>query len=245
MLERIRELSPSVVYVLLFLVTLGAAYFLIGVNNFFKKLSSVGKRKGGRPGSRLGCLATVLLLFVLFSLVFTATLLGPYQSFSGQELAAIVQCQKSEEGEADFDLYLVLVKNGVRQDPKIFSMKGNVWALEGEVLQWGSLGRSIGLNSMYRFAAVESRHTQQSNSGSKAVSQHPLSNEEKSGAWNALHKLAQGVPFFTISKYATDYAAPNFTKAYEVDASQAGFVVYEADVKTKASLKSDNRGGKE
>ncbi len=244
MLESIRGLSPFAVYVLLFLVTLFVAYFLIGLSNFFKKLSNIGKGKGGRP-SRLGCIATLLLLAVLFGLVLMATLLGSYQSFSEQELAAIVQCQRSEEGEADFDLYLTLVRNGVRQDAKIFSMQGNAWALEGEVLQWGSLGRSMGLNSMYRFVSVESRHTQKTNSESKVASRHSLSGEEKSGVWSTLHKLAQGLPFFTIAKYATDYASPNFAKVYEVEGSQSGFFVHEANVKTKASLKSGNRGGRE
>ncbi len=243
MLESIRGLSPLMVYVLLFLVTLFAAYLLIGIGNFFKKLSTVGK--GGRPGSRLGCMATVLLLVVLFGLVFIATLLGPFHSFSKQELAAIVQCQRTEEGEADFDLYLVLVRNGVRQDAKIFSMQGNVWALEGEVLQWGGLGRSMGLNSMYRFAVVESRHTPQSSSGSRAVSQHPLSREEKSGTWNALRKLAQAMPFFTISKYATDYVSPNFAGAYEVEVSQSGFTLHAVDERIEALSKSDKSREKE
>jgi hypothetical protein len=224
MLEKVRDMSPVLVYLLLFIVALAGAYFLIALNNFSKKLSTIGKSGGKRPGGRLGCIATFLLLFFLFNLIFFAALLSPYQSFSKQELVAIVQCQSAAGTSSGFDLLLSPVKNGTRQDPKIFSLKGNSWAIHGEILNWGSLSSSSSLNAMYRLESIEGQSR-----ASEPANLQSIGDEGKSQVWNALHKAARFVLFLKLSNHQTDPVVRNFTETFEVYVNQSGFKVQKAE----------------
>ncbi len=219
---KILPANSEMVYVVLFIICMIAAYFMLGVNRM-----SGGKKKGTTPkkSKKTPSLNFILVLFLVLtacSLFFFSVFLYYYAPFNGEALVARAVFQKSG-GNDDFRLVLTPYENDQPLEVRAFIVKGITWSLQGEVLQWKPILGKAGLHAMYRLTEING-HYGTSASGKKGSSAR-LAGGSGPGVWKLVQGINGVIKLARVAQHRSEKVPPVWSGGYDVFADASGFRV--------------------
>ncbi|NOY59977.1 MAG: hypothetical protein GXO75_13760 [Calditrichaeota bacterium] len=224
MFSKIATMSTIGVYLVLFAISLVGGWILFSLSEAAKKIASASQGENGKKGtSKLGCLTFLFFLLAIFAFLTYSAFLRAFHVFTKEELVAIVECLPSSDRNFDFELQLTPIVNKKQQSPLNFEIKGDQWAVGGDILKWHSIANMIGLHSMYRLTRVEGRFRKAIDQKTKHPSVYPLTEEEESRFWHTLYKVGDKLPLVSSVYGNTVYTDPSFTDSFEIYVTISGF----------------------
>jgi hypothetical protein len=227
----VSNISSWVIYAVLLLICLFFVYFL----GFFRGGRSAQRRyipPSPPPPPRKslsGCFIKLLLIFALtasmLALLFYSALLRSYHAFTGKQLVAVVYCQPIHENDFDFALELIPIIGETPQDTSKYLLRGDQWAVEGNILKWKDYMNFLGLKTMYRLTRVRGRYLSAKKEASEPSSVYALADEERSQKWKWLYKYGDRLPFVTSAYGNTVYTYPISKREFKIFVTTSGFMV--------------------
>jgi hypothetical protein len=238
MAERIANMSSWMVYVLLFAVTFIAANILLWLRNAFQKApAGASANRAGRRISPAKFMLMLLLFLSIAVVVFFSAFLRSFSAFTSKELVAAVICEPTIEKDADFNLVFIKIVDGKKQQAQNFAIKGDQWAVSGDILKWKDYMNFMGLKTMYRLARVEGRYELARDAQKKAASAYPLGDESKGLLWGFLYKFSHRLPMVTSVYGNSVFLNPVFDQRFNIYVTTSGFMTErvgdQADMKNK------------
>lgn len=225
MFEKIATMSTFGVYLVLFAISLVGGWILYSLSGAAKKIATANQGQGGKKGtSKLGCLTFLFFLLAIFAVVFFTAYLRAYHVFTKQELVAIIECLPSSDSSFDFELQLTPVIKKKQRSPQSFGIKGDQWAVGGDILEWHSFANLLGLHSMYRLTRVEGRYEKAADQSEQPHSAYSLTDGD-SKFWRTMYKIGDKLPFVSSVYGNTVYMEPSFTDSFQVFVTISGFSV--------------------
>jgi NADH:ubiquinone oxidoreductase subunit 5 (subunit L)/multisubunit Na+/H+ antiporter MnhA subunit len=219
MRELFADMNTILVYALLFVITLVAAYILLALHNTFKKEETQKKKKS----PRLGCIVSLILLLTAIALFSTTAYLRAFHAFTKQQLVAFVQCRPTPIELADFELVFIPVVDGVQQQPYTFPLKGDQWTVEGDILKWENMVNFVGLHTMYRLNRVAGRYSDVKSAQSKQVTPYTLVAGQNNGFWRFLYNIGERLPLIESVYGNSVYSYPAYGYYYKIYVTTSGF----------------------
>lgn len=168
----------------------------------------------------------VILLWILASAttLFFAAFIQSYKSFTKKELAALVRCVPVDNYRDAMQMELTFVKNGRMADSAEFTLTGDQWAIEGNILKWKDWLNFAGLHTMYKLTRVRGRFVNIQDEVSRSPSVYSLVEEEEEPRWRWLYKYGHKLPFVTAVYGNTVFTYPSKETVYEIYVTTSGFM---------------------
>lgn len=223
MFSKIATMSTVGVYLVLFAISLAGGWILFSLSRAAQNISASRETNKQKETSKLGCLTFLFFLLAIFAFLSYSAFLRAYHVFTKEELVAIVECLPSSDRSFDFELQLTPVVNKKQQSPLNFGIKGEQWAVGGDILKWHSFANLLGLHSMYRLTRVEGRYRKAIDQKTKKPSVYPLTEEEESQFWKILYKFGDKLPLVSSVYGNTVYTDPSFTDPFKIYVTISGF----------------------
>jgi uncharacterized membrane protein len=225
MLEKIAEASSWLVYLLLFIVTYIAAHIILKLQSAAQRSSQKASRANRRRrASPFGLLLALVLILAASAVVLFSAFLRSYHDFTQKEMVAIVECVPQTNNEFDFAMTVIPVVRQKQMEMRSYPIKGDQWAIGGDILKWKDIVNFLGLHTMYRLDRVEGRYKLAEDAQTKQVSAYPLGQEQRGRYWSFLYKFGHKLPFVTAVYGNTVYMDPVFGEKFEIYVTTSGFM---------------------
>lgn len=168
----------------------------------------------------------LILIWIVFSAagLFLASFIQPYRSFTNKELVAVVRCKPLDDKTNTMQMELRLVKNGETEKEGAFMLKGDQWAIEGDILKWDDRLSFLGLHAMYRLMRVRGRYIDVQNEIQNTPTVYSLVKDEGTPYWRWLYKYGYRLPFVTAVYGNTVFTYPSKEDDYEIYVTTSGFM---------------------
>lgn len=221
MLDTLAKMNTWMVYLILLLITLFAAYFFIALGAFVGKMKTW--KKGGKKNSSLGLIALLLALlgFVLAFIVIRFMIL--YTPYTGNTLIARVNSYKPDQPIADFKLVVGFFEKGEQINAETYYIKGQRWQLKGEWAQWRSPFHYLGLKKSFRLTHVQGQYINAKTS--TRANSYALIRDDKNALWRSLVSFCKTVGLVQILTLTTEANTPNYRDTAAVWISEQGLLV--------------------
>jgi hypothetical protein len=210
------------IYISLASLLLGIIILLFFIFNLIRKIF---QRKGvGLIQSAF--IFALILIWIMFSAagLFVTSFIKPYRSFTNKELIAVVRCQPLDNGTNTMQMELRLAKNGDIVGRETFTLKGDQWAIEGDILKWDDRLNFLGLHAMYRLTRVRGRYIDIQNEIQNTPTFYSLARDEGTLNWRWLYKYGHKLPFVTAVYGNTVFTYPSKEDTYEIYVTTSGFI---------------------
>ncbi|HOT95961.1 MAG TPA: hypothetical protein PLG50_01650 [bacterium] len=209
--------DSNAVYLVLFLVSLVAAFILLTI--FGGKGGSKTPARKKRSGSLSGLTMLLLTLSALL-LGYFIIYLYYFSPLQGERPVAHVEFQKSGAASSGFKVIVIPYESGKPGPAKNCSVKGDWWALQGEVLQWKAFLGKVGLRTMFRLTAVEGYSRQ--DGAMRKVSSVALASNTGQILWKAAQRLNGLLGWARVVSYRSERAEPVWSGGYDLVADDTG-----------------------
>lgn len=192
----------------------------------FSLIRRIFQRKGVGLIQSFSLFALILIWILLSAAgLFLASFIQPYRSFTNKELVAVVRCKPSDNVTNTMQMELRLVKNGETEKEEAFMLKGDQWAIEGDILKWNDRLSFLGLHTMYRLTRVRGRYIDVQNEIQNTPTVYSLVKDEGTSNWRWLYKYGYKLPFVTAAYGNTVFTYPSKEDTYEIYVTASGFMV--------------------
>lgn len=218
-----------------FIILAGVCGFLVGIVLFlvflFRRILFVARKLRGKPGSVpkvLESLRNLLLILLLTSvfgmLLFAGFFFQAYQTFTLEEPVAEVVIEHREKGGVST---ITIAQDEPGGKPKVrrFSVTGDQWVLEGDILKWRSLLNFLGLHTRYRLTRLRSRYIQTSDEVTKPSTIYPLIENEDDPLWRYLYKYGPRLPMVSTVYGNAVFQSSDEDGVFRVYVGTSGFIV--------------------
>lgn len=225
---QISDTSSWVVYGVLLLISLFVVY-MIG----FLRGGRAAQQRSAAPApvrrSFLGGLTKLLIIVILtvsaLALLFYTALLRSFNTFTGKQLVAVVYCRPIATKDYNMEMKLIPIVNNAIHDTTTFLLKGDQWALEGNIIKWESALNFLGLKTMYRLTRVRGRYLSATKEAYEPGSIYALIDEEHAKRWRWLYEYGETLPFVDAVYGNTVYTYPVPKKQFKVYVTTSGYMV--------------------
>ena len=232
--DQILTMNSWLVYLLLFVITFIIASILMRLSHASQKLVEQVKNTSPKKSSRFGFLSAIFLLLLLSVTIFFSAFIRSYHAFTKKELVAIVKCYPPQSKNANFDLTLITIVDGAKEDSMRFPIKGNQWALGGDILKWDDVVNFLGLHTMYRLTRLEGRYARAADQSEKPSTVYALGKEEQSPVWRMLYTIGHRLPFVTSVYGNTVFNYPAFGSYFKVYVTTSGFITERVEARKES-----------
>ena len=215
------------IYILLASLILGIIALLVFILNRI-----VNTAKGGRAvrSGKFGFFQslsrfTLILLWILLSgaALLLACFIQSYQSFTRKELVAVVRCVPLEGEINTMRMEIEVVNDQEISGRKELLLKGDQWAVEGDILKWDNWVNLLGVHTMYRLTRVRGRYLNVQEEIQNTPTVYGLVENEEDWQW--LYNYGHKLPFVTAVYGNTVFTYPSEENTYEVYVTTSGFMV--------------------
>jgi hypothetical protein len=168
----------------------------------------------------------LILIWIVFSAagLFLTSFIQPYRSFTDKELVAVVRCKPLDDKTNTMQMGLRLVKDGKTEKEETFMLKGDQWAIEGDILRWDDRLNLLGLHAMYRLTRVRGRYIDAQNEIQNTPTVYSLVKDEGTPYWRWLYRYGYRLPFVTAVYGNTVFTYPSKEDTYEIYVTTSGFM---------------------
>ena len=169
----------------------------------------------------------MILLWMAFSAaaLFLFAFIQSYQSFTKKELAAVVRCIPLQDEQKAMQMALTLIHNGQGTERKTFTLYGDQWTIEGDILKWEDWLNFLGLHTMYKLTRVRGRYATTKEELVNTPSVYSLVAHEEDPRWRWLYLYGHKLPFVQAVYGNTVFTYPDEEKIFEIYVTTSGFMV--------------------
>jgi hypothetical protein len=184
------------------------------------------EKRAKRPGLTL-CGAEVLGAIALGSLAVAAVSLvaavASYTAMSEKTLCAIVTAEPHPNLPRTMIIEYTPVTNG-REGTKVpyYSVKGDLWGLEGNILRWSGWMRMLGLKTCYRVTRLSGKYSP------PARGEHPTEvyfGGEDHWLWRRMQRYDYRIPGIEASWHTGAHRPPAKGATFEVWVTPGGYMI--------------------
>ena len=211
------------------LIYISLASLLLGIITLLFFIFSLIRRIFQRKGVGLiqsAFIFALIFIWIMFSAagLFLTSFIQPYRSFTNKELVAVVRCKPSDNETNTMQMELRLAKSGETGGRETFTLKGDQWAIEGDILKWDDRLSFLGLHTMYRLTRVRGRYIDVQNEIQNTPTVYSLVKDEGTPYWRWLYKYGHKLPFVTAVYGNTVFTYPSKEDTYEIYVTTSGFM---------------------
>lgn len=165
-------------------------------------------------------LAILFWIAISSAAFFFAAFVQSYQSFTREELVAQVKCYPLKDSQTmQFE-----IESRPQDVRKRFVLKGDQWAVEGDILKWDSWLNFVGLHSMYKLTRVRGRFLATDDEIHRVPSVYSLVQQEREPIWRLLYKYGHKLPFVSAVYGNTVFTYPSEEHEFEIYVTTSGYI---------------------
>lgn len=211
-------------------LSLGLIFFVVFVYRRIRRLISIfTSRKYSSP--KLAASLKNLILILLWSsvfgmLLFVGFFLRAYHVFTFEKPVAKIEIMPTTEPQTMKVSFIQVSDQGLSLN-KQFTIKGDQWLLEGDILKWDNWLNFLGLQTRYRFTRIRGRYLKTSDEIEKDKSVFSLVKEEDHPFWQYLYQYGNKLPFVSTVYGNAIFQYGNKHKKFLIFVTPSGFVVRE------------------
>ncbi len=150
--------------------------------------------------------------------------LRSYRVFTQEELVAVVRCEASVDGIHPFVLELTPVVHGEAGSPQRFSMHGEQWTVEGDILKWEPWLNWFGVRGCHKLTRLSSRYLEAAREKGMARSVYEL-NGGTSPLWRWLYRWGPKFPWVEAVYGSAAYVFAQPGSRWGVYATLSGYLI--------------------
>ena len=225
MLDGLSNMNSIFVYGLLFFFAFILSLFLLSLRPVPKNDQKPNPANPVIGRNRLGFFSILLLFMAATILLLYASLLRAFTAFTKEEPVAYIVCDFPENDNYDFRLNVMPLNVTGVSDTLTFDMRGDQWAIGGDILQWDSAVNFLGLHTMYRLVRLEGRYEDVEDQKQLTPSVYSLTDKEKHVIWNFLYKYGKKLPLVKSSYGNSVYTFPSFEDVAVIKVTTSGYKI--------------------
>lgn len=229
MVNILTQINPDyIVFFGIIGLSMGLAAFAIFLYRRIRYLiSRIVKREYSSPRliASLKNLVLILLCCSLFGMMlFVGFFLRAYHVFTSEKPVATIEIIPTEEPQTmKVNLIQLAHEKPILKDE--FTIRGDQWSLEGDILKWDNWINFMGLETRYRFTRIRGRYIRIADEIEKENSVYSLVNEEDHPFWKYLYRYGNKLPFVSTVYGNAIFQYGDKHKKFLIFVSPSGFVV--------------------
>ena len=187
-----------------------------------------------RPVARVGIIISMLrLLMILLAVALSAAVLflfafiQSYTAFTPRQLAAKVYCTPVDGAKDEMTLWLLTFESPTVGCLSHHRLRGQQWAVEGNILKWDDWLNFLGLHTRYKLTRVRGRYLRAEEEAGKPATAYSLIENEEDPRWRWLYEYGARLPFVTAVYGNTVFTFPSETKIFRISITISGFMIEE------------------
>lgn len=201
-------------------------YLVRRINWLFRAFSG---KKAARPKllASLRNLMTIFLWIAIFGMVlFFGFFLRAYHAFTLEEPIAEVLVQQVGNDETS-RITLIQYVSVDSQLTHQFLIKGDQWALEGDILKWDDWLNFMGLHTRYRLTRIRGRYMRTIDELNEKPTIYSLVENENHPLWRYLYEFGSELPFVSTVYGNAVFQTSGKDKQFKIFIGTSGFIVRE------------------
>lgn len=217
---------------------IGAIGFLLGIFFLFlffmRRISRTSRRLSGKkemsPGiytSFRNLLLIFLWIIVSISILFIGFFLRSYHSFTLEKPVAEVYIQSTDTPNTILLSLSLFSENGSESEPEAFSLKGDQWVLEGDILKWNPWLNFLGMQTRYRFTRIRGRYLSTEDEKNRPGSVYSLVSDESNPFWRYMYRYGSRMPFVSSAYGNAVFQDSAIGKRFLISVTASGFIARE------------------
>lgn len=186
---------------------------------------------GRSKGHGIGLLQKifVLLISLLFiaagsAMLMTAMYLQAYKAFTHRKMVGIIDARKTKGLDYDIFLRFTPVEKGVKAEEKIYKIKGDQWAIGGDILKFEDWINFIGIHTGHKTTRIHGRYLKAQDENMKQHTAYDI-NGGTDAIWLYLYENSGKIPFVKTVYGNSVYAFPSDDEIYEVFVTTSGYSI--------------------
>lgn len=199
-------------------------FFIRRINRTSRRLSGKKEKSPGIYTSFRNLLLIFLWIIVSIMILFIGFFLRSYHSFTLEKPVAEVYIQSTDTPNTILISLTRLSDDGSESKPDVFSLKGDQWVLEGDILKWNAWLNFLGLETRYRFNRIRGRYLSTEDEKSRPASIYSLVKDESNPFWRYMYRYGSQMPFVS-SVYGNAVFQDNaIGKRFLISVTASGFI---------------------
>ncbi|MBI1953955.1 MAG: hypothetical protein HYS41_07535 [Candidatus Omnitrophica bacterium] len=177
------------------------------------------------------CLAALALLGLLFGL-------RSYRVFTEETLVAAVRCETAPKSSAqDYFLEITWVRDGAPGQTERFPMRGEQWAIGGDILKWHPWLNLFGIRNCHKVTRLAGRYLKAEDEAKKPRSVYDL-HGGTDWIWRLLYRIGAYLPLVEAVYGNAAYQEARPGVAFGLYVTPSGYLVKPLPKKLSLLIKS-------
>ena len=221
-----------------YLVFLGTFGLLLGILAFiifiFRRirylLAKMMSREYSSPKliSSLKNLIFILLWSFLFGMIlFMGFFFHAYHIFTQEKPVARIEITPTDKPQT-MKIKLIIFSDKDSVSSEVYTIKGDQWLLEGDILKWDDWLNFLGLNTRYRLTRIRGRYLHTEAEINKETTVYSLVEDEDNPFWKYLYQYGEKLPFVSTVYGNAVFQYGNKHKKFLVFVTASGFIARES-----------------
>jgi hypothetical protein len=209
---------------------LGLVFFTVFLYRRIRRLISIFTSQEYSSPKLIASLKNLILILLWSSvfgmLLFVGFFFRTYHVFTYEKPVAKIEIMPAAEPQT----MKVNFSQLSGQDSSLngqFTIKGDQWLLEGDILKWDNWLNFLGLQTRYRFTRIRGRYLKTTDEIEKEKSVYSLVKEEDHPFWQYLYQYGNKLPFVSTVYGSAIFQYGNKEKKFLIFVTPSGFVVRE------------------
>lgn len=203
-------------------------------------INCITARRGGEQGIGLIQKAFILLISLLFitagsAMLMTAMYLQAYRAFTHKEMVGIVEARKTNGVDYDIFLRFIPVEKGEKGEEKIYKIKGDQWAIGGDILKFDDWINFIGIHTGHKTTRIHGRYIKASDENTKQHTAYDI-NGGTDAIWLYLYENSSKFPFVKTVYGNSVYTFPSDKDVYGVYVTTSGYSIERMEDKERGRI---------
>ncbi len=192
-------------------------------------------RRGERGGIGIAQKIFVFLISLLFittgsSMLMAAMYLQAYRAFTHKEMVGIIDARKTKGLDYDIFLRFTPVEKGIKAEEKIYKIKGDQWAIGGDILKFEDWVNFIGIHTGHKTTRIHGRYLKAEDENIKQHTAYDI-NGGTDAIWLYLYENSSRFPFVKAVYGNSVYAFPSDKDVYGIYVTTSGYSIEKIEEK--------------
>lgn len=209
---------------------LGLLFFSIFLTRrILRFIRLFSRKKNKSPNVKHSLRNLILILFwtsLLGMMMFLGFFLRAYRAFTFEKPVAEIIVQKADTTRVK-QITLIQYIEPDSQRVRKYTLTGDQWMLEGDILKWDNWLNFVGLHTRYRLTRLRSRYLETKDEIEKEPTVHALVEDEAHPLWQSLYQYGHYFPFISTVYGNAVIQTIGRDKHYLVFVGTSGFIVRE------------------
>jgi hypothetical protein len=221
-----------------YLVFLGTFGLLLGILAFiifiFRRIRYLLAKMMSREYSSPKLIASLknLIFILLWSFLFgTILFMGfffhAYHVFTHEKPVARIEITPTDKPQT-MKIKLITFSDKDSASSEVYTIKGDQWLLEGDILKWDNWLNFLGLDTRYRLTRIRGRYLHTEAEINRETTVYSLVEDEDYPFWKYLYKYGEKLPFVSTVYGNAVFQYGNRYKKFLVFVTASGFIVRES-----------------